>query len=147
MRQEPGLTEHRLRHARHVVECRFTSECFELLACHPVALLGLVAEGEQRFAAARGGACAREGENLVDRHVRALSAPGRVSERAVVTDVAAELRQRDEDLRRVGHEAAVSLLAKRPSFGAQIHQRPLEQLHLQELTLRACCYETTRRSS
>ena len=99
MRQEPGLAENSLCRAGDVVERRLTSERFKLFARSAVAQLGLVAEGEQRLAAAGGGAGASDREHLLDRHVRALAAPGRVRERAVVADVAAELRQWDEDLR------------------------------------------------
>jgi hypothetical protein len=51
-----------------------------------------------------------------------------------VADVAAELRQRDEDLRRVGDEAPVAFFAERASLGAQILERPGEQVHEVELT-------------
>src|SRR5207302_3519088 len=146
-REQAGLAEDSLGRAGHVLEGRCAPERRELLAGHAVPPFRFVAEREQRLTTADGGTGTRNGKSLIDRQVRALPTSRRLGEGAVVTDVAAELRQRDEDLRRVGHEAAVSLNAKRPSFGAQIHQRPLEQLHLQELTLRACCYETTRRSS
>ena len=78
----------------------------ELLARDLVAQLGLVAEREERLAAARGGTGARDREHLLLGHERALAAPGRPRERAVAADVAAERRQRDEDLRRVRDEGA-----------------------------------------
>ncbi len=77
----------------------------ELLARHAVAQLGLVAEREQRLVAAGRGAGAGDGEHLVGRHERALAAARRLGEGAVVADVAAEGRERDEDLRRVRHAA------------------------------------------
>ena len=80
----------------------------QLLARDPVAQLGLVAEREERLGAAGRGAGARDREHLVLGQVRALAAPRRPRERAVAADVAAERRQRDEDLRRVGDEPAAA---------------------------------------
>ena len=105
VRQEPGLGEHELGHARQVLDRRLAAERGQLLARGAVAELGLVAEREERLVAAGLGACARDREHLVGRHERALAAPRRLRERAVVADVAAELRQRDEDLRGVGDDA------------------------------------------
>ena len=111
MRQEPGLAENSLRRAGDIVERRLTAERLELVTRDPVAQLGLVAECEQRFAAAGGSAGTGDREHFVDRHVSALTAPGRVRERAVVADVAAELRQRDEDLGRIGDQATMAFVA------------------------------------
>ena len=82
----------------------------ELLARGPVAPLRLVAEREQRLLAARLGARARDrrAPRPAVRYARSPRFGGR-RERAVVADVAAELRQRDEDLRRVRDEAALAL--------------------------------------
>src|SRR5581483_5127013 len=93
----------------------------ELLARRAVAALGLVAEGEERLVAAGLGARARDLEHLVRAEVRALAAARRGGERAVVADVAAELRQRDEDLGRVrDEEARAALRAQRPRRLEQI---------------------------
>ena len=104
VRQEARLLEHEPRAALEILERRRAAERAQLLARHLVAQLGLVAEREERFAAARGGAGARDREHLLLGHERALAAPGRPRERAVAADVAAERRQRDEDLRRVRDE-------------------------------------------
>ena len=106
VRQESRLLEHEPRAALEILEGRRAAERAQLLARHLVAQLGLVAEREERFAAARGGTGARDREHLLLGHERALAAPGRPRERAVAADVAAERRQRDEDLRRVRHEGA-----------------------------------------
>src|SRR6185436_5208306 len=82
---------------------RGEAEPAELLARRPVAQLGLVAEREERLVAAGEAPCLRDREHLVLAHVAALAAPGRARERAVVADVAAEVRERDEDLRRERH--------------------------------------------
>src|SRR5207245_489803 len=75
-------------------------------------------------------------DDFVDRHERTLTATRRARERAVVADVAAELRQRNEDLRRVRDERPVSGLAQTPRLGAELLERRVEQrgrLHPEEL--------------
>src|SRR2546430_1031961 len=52
-------------------------------------------------------------------HVRPPSAPRRPREGAVAADVAAELRQRDEDLGRIGNEPAVAELPQPPGLPRQ----------------------------
>ena len=91
----------------------------QLLARDLVAQLRLVAEGEQRFLAARGGAGARDGQHLVPRHVGALSFAGRVREGAVMADVAAELGQRNEDLAGIAERNRMSLVAQSGGRGGQ----------------------------
>ena len=114
--------------AREVLERRRAAERRKLLARGAVAQLGLVAEGEQRLAAARGRARARDLQHLVDRQVRALAAPRRRRERAVVADVAAELRQRDEHLRRVRDEPVARASRTASRLAEQLVRRQREQL-------------------
>ena len=116
----PGLLEHESRTALEVLERRRAAERAQLLARDLVAQLRLVAEREERLAAAGGGARARDREHLLLRHERALAAPRRTRERAVAADVAAERRQRDEDLRRVRDERAAAQAA---SLGEQLLER------------------------
>ena len=117
VRQQAGLLEHEPAHAHEVLDRRLAAELGELLAGGPVAALRLVAEREQRLAATCSGAGARDVQHLVRGHVRALALPRRRGERAVVADVPAELRQRDEDLRRERDEAPLALLPE-PLRGA-----------------------------
>ncbi len=112
VRQQPGLVEHEAAHPHEVLDRRLAAELGELLARGAVAALRLVAEREQRLAAAGRGAGARDVEHLVRGHVRTLAPARRRGERAVVADVAAELRQRDEDLRRVGDEPPLTFVAE-----------------------------------
>ena len=142
MWEQPSLVEDGFGCPGDVLEGGVAPERRQLLAGHAIPQLRLVPEREQRLATTDRGTGARDVEHLVDRQVRALATSRRLGERAVVTHVAAELRERDEDLRRIGYEPAASLVAKRPSLGAQIHERPLEQLHLPELTLLTRGYET-----
>src|SRR5581483_3859542 len=111
VRQEAGLVHDEPRAAREVLERRLATERRELLARDAVAKLRLVPQREQRLAAAGRGAGAGDCEHLFLRHVRPLASLRRARERAVAADVAAELRQRNEDLRRVGDETPVAALA------------------------------------
>ena len=123
VRQEAGLVEHEPGAAREVLERRLAAELAQLAARDLVAELRLVAEREERLAAARRRARARDREHLVLSTERALSAPRRPRERAVAADVAAQSRQRDEDLRRVGDERAPAAAAAPPRAGRRAARR------------------------
>src|SRR5262245_26694935 len=99
MREERRLVEHGAGAVREVLDRRAEPEPRELLAGGAVAELRLVAEREQRLAAACALPRTRYLEHLVHGQIRPFPAPRRPCERAVVADVAAELRQRHEDLR------------------------------------------------
>src|SRR5205807_1176538 len=81
---------------------------------------------EQRLAAPGRSPGARNVQDLVDRHVCALSTARGARERAVVADVATELRQRDEDFRRIRDERPELLRANPPRLGAQLFERRRE---------------------
>ena len=89
MRQQTGLLEHDPRTAREVLDRGLTAERAQLPARDLVPELGLVAEREQRLAAARRGPRASDREHLVLRHVRTLAPPRWARERAVAAHVAA----------------------------------------------------------
>jgi hypothetical protein len=129
VRQQPRLVEDGGGGALQVVERRRTAERGELVTCGAIAQLRLVAEREQRLTATRRGPGTCNGEHLVDREVRTLAPTRRPRERAVVADVPAQLRERDEDLGRERDETAVPLVAERTSLGAEFLERPVEQLH------------------
>ena len=125
VRQQAGLLEHEPRDAAEVLDRRLAAERRELVARDLVAQLRLVAEREERLRAAGRRAGARDREHLVLGQVRALAAARRPGERAVAADVAAERRQRDEDLGRVGDEPAPAApLARRRE---QVVERRVEQ--------------------
>ena len=90
-----------------------------------VARLGPVAEREERLGASGLRPRPRDREHLVLREVRALAAPRRPGERAVAADVAAERRQRDEDLRRVRDERART---QAPGLGHEVVEGRREKL-------------------
>jgi len=120
MRQQTRLLEHPPRAAPEVLERRLAAELGELLARDPIARLRAVAEGEERLGAARLRARPRDGQHLVLGEVRALAAPRRPRKGAVAADVAAERRQRDEDLRRVGDERPDPFGAQAPRLAHEV---------------------------
>ena len=80
----------------------------ELLARRRVAQLGLVAEGEEGFVAARRQTRAGDRQHLLAREKGGPPPLRRLRECAVVTNVAAEPRERDEYLARIGDDASVA---------------------------------------
>ena len=128
VRQEPGLVEHQSCTAGEVLERRLTSERCELLPRDAVAGLGPVAEREERLGAASVRPGSGDREHLVLGQIGALAAPRRPRERAIAADVAAERRQRDEDLRRVRDERPGALRTKTPRLGHEVGERRAEKL-------------------
>ena len=128
VRQETGPLEHEPGAARQVLERRLAAERTELFSRGSVAKLRLVPEREERLVATGRRPGPRNGEHLLLGHVRPFAAPRRPGERAVVADVPAELRQRDEHLRRVGDERPVALGAHSARLHAELSERRVEQL-------------------
>jgi len=106
VRQQARLLQDQAAHRHQVVDRRRVAALGEPLAGDVVLLLGGLAEGEQRLVAARPGALQRDLPDLLRFQERRLQAPRRLGERAVPAAVAAQLRERDEDLRREGHARA-----------------------------------------
>src|SRR5262249_22218967 len=77
-----------------------------------VAQLRLVAEGEEGLLAAGGLALAGDVEDGLRREVVRLALARRARERAVVADIPAQLRQRDEHLLGEAHARAMTGAAK-----------------------------------
>ena len=107
--QQPGLLEHPHRHRADVGERGVVALRVEPLPGLGPAVLGPVAEGEQRLEAAQLGALAGDLEDLVGGEERLAALAGGLArgldERAVVAPVAAQLGDRDEHLGGVGHDA------------------------------------------
>ena len=120
MRQQPGFARTRLAPLR----ARYDSvvawpSAVKLVARLRVAQLRLVAEREQRLLAAGAAPATAIVEHLVDARDTARSpAPRRMGERAIMADVAAKLRQRNEDLARIGDEVAMRRVATRAAAAA-----------------------------
>ncbi len=125
--QEARLLEHGAGRVREVLERRLEAELGQLLARNAVAELRLVAEREEGLATAGGGARASYLEHLVELHEGPLAAPRGPREGAVAADVAAQLRQRDEDLRRVGDERPGEVRAALAGEPAEVLERRPEK--------------------
>ncbi len=94
-----------------------------------VALLGRLAQREERFVASGLSAAASNGQHLVDRQVRRFE-PGRCGgEGAVAAAIATQARQRDEDLRGVGDAGAESVGAHGARPRHQFVERQPLELH------------------
>ena len=118
--QEAGFPQHQGGRRPHVIERRGMAERRERRARRRVTEFRLVAEREQRFGAAGGGAGAGNAENLFGRHIGRCAAARRLREGAVVATVAAEMRERNEHLARIGHDGAVAGIAHQRRLA---HQR------------------------
>ena len=119
VRQQAGLVEDQFRHGLQIVERRLVAEFGQRLPRRAVAPLRLVAEREQRLLAARRCARPRDVEHLFRRHVGGLAPARRLREGAVMADVAAEMRQRNEYLARIADPGPVQPVAQP---GRRIHQ-------------------------
>ena len=120
VRQQAGGVEDGARGGRQVRHRGGMPQRVQLGAGLRVAELGLVAQREQRLAAAGRGAPPRHVDHLVQRHVGPLAGPRRLGERAVVAHVPAQLRERDEHLARVADGAAEPGV---PQLGRALHER------------------------
>jgi len=91
-------------------------------------LFGLFAEAEERLLAALGTPGARDGEHVVGREGARVGVARRLGKRAVAALVAAEIRERDEHLTRVGHHAAFVSIAHKTGRQEQRDQLVAELL-------------------
>jgi hypothetical protein len=109
VRQQARRVEHGSRRLREVVGRRRSPELRQCIARDRITQLRLVAQREQRLLAAGRSPGASDLEHVVDRQVGFRQVTRPMRERAVVTHVAAELRQRDEDLARIADRAPEAL--------------------------------------
>ncbi len=112
VRQQAGLLDHPDGDGPEVVQRTAVSARLQPLPGNRVALLRLLAEREERLLAAGLPPGLGDGDHLVRRQEGRLRLGRGLRERAVVADVAAQLRQRDEHLAGVRHGVAVALVAK-----------------------------------
>jgi hypothetical protein len=73
VRQEARLLEHRARRFGEIGQCGLVTQPRERFTRDAVTQLRLVAEREQRFLAARGGARSRDREDLLEREIGCLA--------------------------------------------------------------------------
>ena len=106
-------------HGHQVVDGGPVAGGVEPVPRHRVAVLGLLAQGEQGLVTAGGGAVPGDGQNLLGRQVRGFH-PGRgLGEGAVAAQVAAQPGQRDEDL---GRERDAGARGRVPDAGSRSRQ-------------------------
>ena len=97
--EQAGLVEHRRGGGDQVVDGGRVPARGEPRGGVGVAVLGRLAQGEERLVAAELGAAARDGEHVVELEVGRHEVRGRLGEGAVPALVAAQHRERDEHLR------------------------------------------------
>ena len=119
MRQQARFFEHHCGHGAQIIERRGVTEFVECGAGTRIAQLGLVTEREQRLGAAGRLTLAYDREHVLRPHVDGLIAARRPGKRAVVAGVAAQMRERNEHLARIGDDVAVALVAH---AGGKLHQ-------------------------
>ena len=112
VRQQAGLIQHRLRRCPQVGQGRSMAKSFQFIPGHLVTQFRLVPQGEQGFVAPRLRAGPGYVQHLLDTEIGPLPPPRRLREGAVVAHIAAQLRQWDKNLGRVGNDTAVSLIAQ-----------------------------------
>ena len=111
VREQTGFLKDQLRTFNQIRKRRLVPERFEFLAGQPVALFRLVSQCEKGLAAARHGAGAGYVQNFLARKKGVLPTPGWVSKGAIMTDITAEVSERNEYFARIGNDAAVVLVA------------------------------------
>ena len=88
------------------------TETIERLARGAIAQLRLVPEREQSLATSRAAAGVSQLEHLPGRQVRFMHAPRRFCVSAIMTDVATELGEGNEDFGRISDDVAPALIAQ-----------------------------------
>ena len=120
VRQQPRVLDHPDRDGANVVERGVVTAGIEPRAGLRVALLWPIPEREQRLLASGARAGRGDRDNLVGGQVRGVKPGRRLREGAVVAVVAAQHRQRHEDLARVGDGVAPSEVAQTCGDGEEV---------------------------
>ena len=111
MRQEARLAMDDARGFGEVRQRCWMSEALELFARSPIAQLRLVAEREQRFLASGRSPGFGDCDHRIDGQIGLYARSGSVREGAIVTDIPAQLRQRNEHFPGIGNAVAMGLIA------------------------------------
>ena len=145
MGEQPGLVEHQLAHRGQVVDRRRVAVLVEPRPRDRIPVLRPLAEREQRLMTSGRRATPRDAQDLLGREVRRGQPGRRLRERAVPALVAAQHRERDEHLRRVGDAPPVSAVTHGPGPRRQLVGRRREDLgRIHGRTLLASCELPTR---
>jgi hypothetical protein len=122
VRQQAGFFEHAVGHGVQVVQRARMPEVGERPARLGPAALGLIPEREERLVATGGLPGAGDGQHLVGAEIGGMPWRGPLRERAVVALVAAQPRQRDEDLARERDDLAAAVITHGRGGGHQRRQ-------------------------
>ena len=131
--EQPGLVEHEPGNVREVADRGVVSVGAQPLGRVGIARLGVLSEGEQRLVATELGAAARDVEHGFRGEVRRVEAGRRLGERAVAAAVAAQHRQRDEDLRRERDARAERGVAPARRLGEEVVEGKVLQRGVQHV--------------
>ena len=123
VRQQRRLLQHQRAHLSQIGDRRLVPQSRQRLLGGAIAQLRLVAEREQRLRASRRLAGTRDRQHFLARQIRGMAGPRPLGERAVMAHVPAQLRQRNEDLARVGQIAPVRGIPRLARLGDQLGQR------------------------
>ncbi len=113
MWKETSCVEHRSRRVDEVFDRRRVSQRSQFFLCLLISQLRLVAQRKERFTTVGGCPPLGDIEDLIEIQVGSLPRSRRLGERAVVTDVAAQLGEGDEHLSRVGHRSPEPCIPQR----------------------------------
>ena len=126
--EQAGLVQHQAAHGGEVLHRRGVAVPGQPLGRHRVAVLGLLAQGEQRLVAAPAGTGTGDGQHLLRGQVGRVE-PGRgLGEGAVAAAVAAQHGEGDEHLGGVGDPGAVGPVPHDPGRGRQLVGRQFEEV-------------------
>ena len=109
--EQAGLLQDEAAHGDEVFHRRGVAVRGQPFLCHGVALLGLLAQGEEGLVAACRLPGLGDGQDLLGQEVGGGDTGGRLGEGAVAAAVPAQHRQRDEDLGRERDPPAVGAIA------------------------------------
>ena len=110
MGEQARFLEHKLRHGGEIIERAGEAEPVQEFARLGKNPLRLVAEAEKRFLAARAAARFGNGQDFVRAHIGGAPRHRIGAKGAIAAIVAAEMRQRDEDLLRIADDPALDAI-------------------------------------
>src|SRR3954447_996164 len=120
MREQPGFLLNQRSHCREILDRRFVPERRKSISGRAITFLRAIAKREQSLRAVHACGLTRDPEDVLRYHVGLWHLARRFREDAIPAGVAAQLRQRDESLRRERDDVAVAGTAQ---SGGLFHQR------------------------
>ena len=117
MRQQTSLAQHKFAHALQVMQSRFIAEMAQCVSHLGKQQFRLIAEAEESFGTSQLFAGAGDGQHFLRSQGMRSGFSGIAAESAVTAVVAAEIRQRQENLPRVGDDTGFEVFfcgARRP---------------------------------